>query len=70
MAELPSVTFTDEQAGRILTAFGGEDAYTSWLHTRIVNYVLEQEQTRMAADALAEQREALAALRLSLSETA
>lgn len=66
MTDLPTISVTDEQAARLLAAFGTVDAYRTWLRARLVDYVLDQEQKRMAAEALAEQRAALDALRAEL----
>lgn len=43
MATLPTLTVTDAQATRILTAFGTALAYKIWLRDAIVNYVIWSE---------------------------
>lgn len=66
MPDLPTLTVTDAQAVRMLAVFGDVATYKAWLRSRIVAYVLEQEQRRMAVEALEAQRAALGALRVEL----
>lgn len=66
MRDLPTLTVTDSQAGRILDAFEDRAAYLAWLRKQLVEYVINVEQSRMQADALEQQRQAVTALRAEL----
>lgn len=44
MPELPTITVTDEQATRMLAAFGSAEAYREWLVEGIKDYVVTQER--------------------------
>jgi hypothetical protein len=43
MPALPTLTVTDEQANRMLAAWGSTNAYTEWLKNQIIDFVLNKE---------------------------
>lgn len=65
--QLPTLDLTEPQAARVLAVFGDAATYRAWLRERVVAHVLEHEQRRMQAEALEDQRTALAALRAELT---
>jgi hypothetical protein len=67
--DLPTLTVTDSQADRILAAFDDQGAYLAWLRKQLVEYVVNVELSRMQADALEQQRQAVTVLRAELDTT-
>lgn len=67
MTDLPTLTVTEAQAAILLDGFPLDDDYRAWLRDRLIDRALEREQKRMAAEALTQQRDALAALRAKLT---
>lgn len=43
MPTLPTLTVTQEQADRMLAAYGSTTAYTDWLKNEIIDFVLNKE---------------------------
>lgn len=62
MPDLPTLTVTVAQRDRLLAAFGDDESYRRWLRGALRQHVLADEQARMQAAALADQRVALSAL--------
>lgn len=45
MPQLPTLTVTDEQAQRLLAAFGSVENYKAWLKDALVMRVLDHERS-------------------------
>jgi hypothetical protein len=43
MPALPTLTVTDEQANRMLAAWGSAENYSAWLKSEIIEFVLNKE---------------------------
>lgn len=66
MPTLPTLTVTDEQANRMLAAYGSVDEYTKWLKNSIIDYVISYEAKAMNANFRAQMEQAMEDARASL----
>lgn len=67
MPDLPTLTVTQEQADRMLAAFGTVANYRTWLRNNIVSYVQAKELNALRIQHEKDERDAQEAVVIALS---